>query len=803
MTSHLVAFLSAVIVGALAVSSHALGQDNPQGKEPIDESIQPSELRYDILVDATLERDDAQNNRYKSLQAAYEAAPEGTAAKPTVIGIAPNVYQLPGGETGASLNVSKNYITLLGLTNNRRAVVLADNRGHAQGATDNGYVLNVNATGFTAKNLTILNYCNVDYEYPGDASKNLAKRSDVITQAVVLQAAGDKHVYENVALLSRLDTMFLRTTRSYFKNVYIEGTDDFIGGGQVSYWEDCTIVFPTGRGVMSASQIAFVNCRFQATQGFQFYKSEFGTAARPVALIRCTLPANSPQAPVAWSRGKLPPRPSLYSLTYHVIDETGKPAVIYDSSLDPTSFNYTRELSEREAGAFNPWNLLRAAPNGALDDWDPAGAKEKYEALGQGSAIFRMALTGSGATIRTGGEGATLRASVLPARVADQSITWSTDSNLIELSRTTGELVVVMGKNLTDKPEDVAVRATAANGFYATAYVRVEPKYLDPPQFSARPKLGDPVNGAVTVEYSLDLRGKQDQSLITWSICDDAQGGNPREVAVSRGNVPLRTYTITPGDVGKHLKVEVQPKHQISDPGPPVIAVTTKSIAASDVPSLDVSPNFRNFVTTENPAYVSGQWTILGTWSVVAGDNFVNGFGVRAGSQGASLLYQQDVECGDMQVDLVMSPEKTAGMGFGSPGSPADGDRIQKSDVYIKYDPRTKTGYALRYWRTTQSAEKCMFQLYKIDRGVGTPLNENQVLSGVFKPDTSMTLKVIGNTFTVSARNDADRETLALEGTIEPNPFGGAGFYWAGSVPRGNSNVYSRIQISYPGRGTR
>ena len=94
----------------------------------------------------------------------------------------------------------------------------------------NGYVLNVNATGFTVRNLTILNYCNVDYEYPGDSSKNLVKRTAVITQAVALQSAGDKHVYENVALLSRLDTMFLRTTRSYFKNVFIEGTDDFIGG---------------------------------------------------------------------------------------------------------------------------------------------------------------------------------------------------------------------------------------------------------------------------------------------------------------------------------------------------------------------------------------------------------------------------------------------------------------------------------------------------------------------------------------------------------------------------------------------
>ena len=28
--------------------------------------------------------------------------------------------------------------------------------------------------------------------------------------------------------------------------------------------------------------------------------------------------------------------------------------------------------------------------------------------------------------------------------------------------------------------------------------------------------------------------------------------------------------------------------------------------------------------------------------------------------------------------------------------------------AYIKYDPATKNGYALRFWRTTESAEKCV-----------------------------------------------------------------------------------------------
>ena len=762
------------------------------GSEPIVSTINPAKLAYDYLVDGNLPQDDLAAKKFKTLQAAYAAAPAGTEAKPTVIGIKPGVYQLPGPTRGPSLSITKDYITLLGLTNNRRAVVLADNRGLMQGSEDDGYIIDVNATGFTAKNLTIINYCNADYEYPGDTGKNLAKRSDVITQGVALQAAGDKHTYENVALLGRLDTMFLRTTRSYFKNVYIEGTDDWMGGGQISVWQDCTLVFPTGSGVMSASGIVFSNCRFEATHGMRFYKAEFRSAERPNVMINCVVPVDSPQAHVAWVRGVAAPRPNQLSLTYHNKDASGKPAVIYDSTVGAPTFSYSRELSDQELLAFNPWNLLRAAPNGRVDDWDPAGVREKYEAAGRGNLPFRIGVTGGSPSMRTGETGATIGATVTPGR-ADRTITWSTKSDLISLSQTTGSKVVVTGRNTTGQAEWVAINATATNGVYATAYVYVEPKYIDPPSVTAGPTLNSPADGMATVDYTLNLGGKEDQSLVTWYICDDATGNNSRKVAVSRGNQPLKTLPFTPGYVGKYLKVTVQPKHNISDPGPEVQAVSAKPIVATDIRSMTVSPNFRNFVSETNDTYVSGLWTVLGTWAVLTGDDYVNGYGIRPNNPGY-LLYQQDADCGDMQVDLVMASEK-GGQGFSVPGSPADGERGLHADMYIKYDPRTRNGYALRFWRTTQSADKCMFQFYKIENGAGSPLNDRQVLSGVFKTTTHMTLKASGTTLAVSASNDVDKETLFLEGTIAPNHFGGAGVYW----PRGSSTIYSRIEISYPG----
>jgi hypothetical protein len=153
-----------------------------------------------------------------------------------------------------------------------------------------------------------------------------------------------------------------------------------------------------------------------------------------------------------------------------------------------------------------------------------------------------------------------------------------------------------------------------------------------------------------------------------------------------------------------------------------------------------------------------------------------------------------------MRLKIVMTPEKTSGQGFGIAGSADDraGPRNQKADIFIKYDPNTRSGYSLRFWRTIQAADKCMFQLYQVVDGIGHPINDQQELTGVFKPNTTFNLAIIGNTFTATGQNTTDGDTLSLRATIDPNPFGGAGVSWSGSVPFGNSAIISRFEISYP-----
>jgi len=46
--------------------------------------------------------------------------------------------------------------------------------------------------------------------------------------------------------------------------------------------------------------------------------------------------------------------------------------------------------------------------------------------------------------------------------------------------------------------------------------------------------------------------------------------------------------------------------------------------------------------------------------------------------------------------------------------------------------------------------------------------------------------------------NTVDHETLSLEGAVEPNSFGGAGAFWSGTTPRGNSVVFSEFRMTYP-----
>jgi uncharacterized protein YjdB len=130
-------------------------------------------------------------------------------------------------------------------------------------------------------------------------------------------------------------------------------------------------------------------------------------------------------------------------------------------------------------------------------------------------------------TIRTGNAGARITASVTPARATNATITWSTPSDLVTLDTTAGTTVVVTARNATNRPQWVPITATILNGFRVTAYVYAEPRYVNAPALTAAPKISAPQDGRISVSYGFDLGTHDDQSLVSWFVCEDAHAPNP------------------------------------------------------------------------------------------------------------------------------------------------------------------------------------------------------------------------------------------------------------------------------------
>jgi hypothetical protein len=776
-----------VVMGAAlaAAGSPVVAQDTLVGLGPVrgytDVVFDTTAERYDILVDASRPEDPAAG-RYRTLRAAYAAAPAGTRERPTVIGLMPDVYQLGGTATEPGLVITKPDITLLGLTRDRRSVVLADNRGNKQGAANNGFSMIVDADGFSAINLTILNYCNLDYDYPGDPSKSLRKRSDVITQAVAIQMSGDRHVYSHVAFLSRLDTMFNRTRRSYFTHAYLEGTDDYLGAPGASVWEDSEINFIEGGGILFAGGTTFIRTRFRATKPMQFYK----VPVAPVALIDSTLP----DVPLAWFAWRAPEHSSEPSLTYRSVTESGRPVDLIDSIVGEESRTLSHELTEQEVLAFNPWNRLRWTAEGVDDGWDPAGARALYE--GQGVHPYRLSLTNGTARIRTGEAPVEIVASVLPAGSTER-IRWSTPSPLVRLSASEGDRIVVTAANDTDRTGVAPIVVAADNGFAGAAWITVDPAWRPSPELTGEPVLRPSPSGQLELAYDLPLpAGRRDQSLVTWFACADAACARPERIAVSRGDEPLRTLAVSANLAGRQVMAEIEPRHDLSRPGP--VRRTAPVPAPPAPPAASVAIDFRDLPDSSAADRWAGDWRLTGAWESEAPLEPGTPWGFRVGGENSTLLYVGRPTAGDMDVTVEMDTDKLEGQGFAIAGSPED-DGQPRAEILFKYDPETRTGYALRFWRSTRSATAVVFQLYRIEDGHGTPIGQDQ-LTGVIKPTTTLRIRVRGDQVSVTGENTVDGERLDLAGTIAPNAFGGAGFYWTASR-RSGSVVLRDLRVAY------
>lgn len=764
------------------------------------------------------------NYVFNSVNEAVKHLANGTEESPMILYIAPWVYWIddpddtairvpkPGATTPFGLEIKCDWLKLYGLSDDARNVVLASNRGQTIGAKGNFTMFRISGQGTSAENVTFGNYCNIDLDYPLNPGLSRKKRASAIVQAQLVFCDGDKLFARNTRFVSRLNLCpFIGGKRTLFDRCHFECTDDALNGTAV--YLNCTFDFYSSKPFYgtNGTGAVFFNCDINAlTRGEQYF-----TKSRGQLTVIDTRFSSKTSAYLGWrdipakeSRNyqydvRLNAKPVLIGTKHpeSTVDMTGKPV------LDAYRFLYKGKI------IYNTYNLLRGN-----DEWDPMGIKdlvlaaEKENKKSFINLPTQLLVSPAQDTIESGSEEAVLKARVNKFgnyELKGEPVKWKLASEYMSLAR----LVInndgscnVIPTNNNDETKEVIVEATTSSGLAAASVIWVSPSILAAPSFSSLPRIKTDKDGKLVVDYKLDMRFK-DQSLISWYRCTDEKGNNPVEIAVSRFNEPAYEYVLTAGDIGYYIMAKVWPKHIRCRPGEPVTVITSVAISAADVKSNSKSLNVdvKTMSTKYQPEVKPGFWTLdcfapadtydwtadnsRDPWYVGAGvDGASNDTGLVQANKGARLRYTPvGNDFGNMQISFVAVPAKTAGQGFSSA-------RSQYMDVFIKFDTKTLSGYALRLIRTTKYGNAIDFILMKYENGIAAPISK-PVSASCFRPGCHISIAVRDNKMIVDAENPAayyvDPATpevvqrVHMETEITKNNLGGFGFQHTGTVGSG------------------
>ena len=774
-----------------------------------------SQWEFDVLVDPSLPEDLPGQKKFQTVQSAAEFCRSGSPDCPVVIGIAPGVYFLNGSETNPGLVIKRDYIKLLGLSNDARDVVLADNRGEFQGSQkQRSMSVEVCSIGFGAENISFYNYCNEPLVYPRNPSCNRPARSNSETQAYVLKVSGgdgkpsDRLYFKNCRFVSWLDTLAVGAKRAYFKDCYIQGTDDFMGANGVFLYEDCILGCYSGYPIYGAGHgsagMVLLRCKFVSLHPERpQVPLNMSKVPGALAVIGCTFPNH---AKLGWCK-KLPSTKDFYY--YNLRFDNGKTAVIPGSEVCACA------LTSQQVKGFNPWNLLRGE-----DGWDPGNCREKYAELGDipvRTTIFQdevqtaldvlhaevspMELRSWNLAIqpaqkhgwnflRTGRDAGSFHIQVFPERLsADTSILVRGPAKIQKIS---AHKFSVTGDNYSQETETAVVTASAPNGISAAVPFSIAPALLPPP-IAREPSLS--FDGRYfQLSYKLEgIESGEDMSEIIWyRISRDDRQEIP--LSASNGIGPRRSYSPSSGDIGSFLAAVIVPKSSRSGFGIPVSVTSPEPVSKDQITKTSFESDFSEVVcldtSKEVPEIPSGCWNASGRWVYGVGYDGASENGLLTQSQFCRLDYRVDHFAGDMSLQLLLDPENRAGQGFGGPE--------QFQEVYLKYDPVTRSGYGVRYTRIPEDARSVQFQLFSYKDGAAVPISEAK-LSRAFRPGCKIELDAKGNTLIFKASSNADGEPAAvsLSASIEPNAFGGFGIYHTGTVAIGNRTSLRHIRVDF------
>lgn len=809
------------------------------------ETIQLSETA--IYVDGSLSDELAAQYPYvynditKALSA--DALKNGTADKPMTVYVAPYVYWIDdpaatdtvqkteGYSVPYGMVVNSEYLTIKGLTGNPDNVVLAGNRGQSHASNGNYTMFRFNCSGaLTVKNITIGNYCSVDLDYPLMSELNQAKRTETITQAQLADVSGDKMFADNCNFISRLNLDPINgASRSLYNNCHFESTDDALNANAV--YVGCDFDFYGNRPLYSSygTGSTFLGCTFNCkilnveAEPTQFFTKEGGT----ITAVDCVYNSNlSVPISIGWTKT---PSTSLKCYQSNII-HNGQSITIggegAKETVDMTGKSVLDAYKVVSGGKtyYNTYNLLKGS-----DDWDPLGVKDVIKAAGQDAVATQLSITSDVTEIESGKETASIGGAVnyfYGTNDTTQKITYSVsdeDKAYVKLTDNGDGTCKVEGTNNDDAARKVIINASTESGLEAAVGITVKPSKIEAPAFTKAPVITNDGQGSLKVDYSLDLGSREDMSAISWYRCTDAEGSNPILVAVTRNDSPEYTYKLTAGDVGYYIMAKVESKNIRSDYGTPVNTVYDKAIGVKDVRSKNLSTDFSNFPNIKQSEIKAGFWTVdynrpadtesFGSWQGADTEepwkygttgNGCVGAGLYEGTQGSRIMYTPvEGTYGDMSLELVVDPAKTAGQGFGSAG--------QYMDVLLKFDTSTLTGYGLRIVRTKASSNAVTFVLVKYDNGTVTEISD-EVIASCYATGCTISLKVEGNKLTAHVETPTEQladqaakgypHVVDLTADIEVNSFGGVAIQHTGTVGSGgwqNTTMLHNLNVTWEG----
>ena len=792
-----------------------------------------------FYLDGSLSDDEAARYPYvfNSMQAVASELTDGTESEPMTLYIAPWVYWIDnpddpevrvpreGNRVPFGMEIDCEWLKLKGLSDDPYLVILASNRGQTMGAKGNFTMFDMKGDGLCTENITFGNYCNIDLVYPAKPELNRKKRGPAIVQAQLIFSDGDKVVARNTNFISRLNlSPFWGSKRTLFDHCHFESTDDALNGSAV--YLNCTLDFHSSKpfGHTVGTGAVFLNSDIHVlTRGEQFLVKGPG----PVTLVDTRFEGDR-IGYLGWR--DLPATEARY-YQYQVslngdsvfMDKNNAYATI---DMSGTEILNAYRFNLNNTTIYNTYNLLRGN-----DDWDPMGVKEQVKKAeaesGQNYSMLptMLEVQPTRQMLETGKDSMLLTATTYRFgnyELKGEKINWSLApeyEGLVKLKALENGRCLVIPTNENDETVEVIISASTDAGLESAAVVSVAPSFLPPPAFIQQPTISNNGNGMLTVNYTLDMP-YPDQSLISWYRCRDTQGAHPVELAVSRFNKPLKSYTLSAGDIGWYIMAGVSPKHLRCDPGETEFTVFPKAITAANVrqdPKVLI-PDLESMSAKCQSEILPGFWALdsfapadTKEWNWEADnsrDPWYYGPGVNGAAQdsglvqntkGARLRYQPVGDSfGDMRISFTAVPSKTAGQGFSSA-------RAQYMDIGIKMDVKQMNGYALRLIRTTKYSDAIDFILMKYENGTATPISE-PVSASCYRPSCEMTLAVTRNKLTAHAENITDyfpkqdepevKRVVDMEANIQPNQFGGISIQHTGSVGSG-ATLIKNLKIEW------